>query len=165
MWISLSVKTNFFQFFFVVSQIARVAGHPCATMNLYTSLVSLHVIAAIFGLGPLAALALATARTSAVPIPAERLLERLRLVRWGLAAMFISGAGIIALTHGALGETTWMRVSFGLFVVLGALHGITSRKARQVNGDTTVPKSVSALLWSMCAVIVLITYLMEAKPW
>lgn len=138
-------------------------------MNLYTTLVSIHVIAAIFGLGPLLLLAAATSRApSPAAMSIDRLADALRLVRFSLAGIFLSGAGIIALTHGALGETWWIRISFGLFVLLGLLHGLTSRQVKLARRDSTpavIPKTLSPLLWSMCGLVVAITYLMEAKPW
>jgi hypothetical protein len=152
-----------------MSQIAGLIGHPGVTMNLYSTLVSLHVIAAIFGLGPLALLAAAVSRApSPSYIPIDRVAGALRLVRFSLAGIFLTGAGIIALTRGALGETWWVRISFGLFVLLGLLHGLASRQvklAQRSPAPTLIPKPLTPMLWSMCGVVVAITYLMEAKPW
>lgn len=82
--------------------------------------------------------------------------------------MFVTGAIIIALTHGALGETGWMRTSFGLFLVLGALHGIARRQLRRIraaDGSSVSTKPLGRILWTMCGLVIAITYLMEAKPW
>ena len=82
--------------------------------------------------------------------------------------MFATGAVIIAFTHGALGETGWMRTSFGLFLLLGALHGLARRQLRKIRSTaplTLNTKPLSMILWGMCGVTVVITYLMEAKPW
>jgi hypothetical protein len=82
--------------------------------------------------------------------------------------MFLTGAILIAFTHGALGEMLWLRVSFGLFLLLGFLHGLARRqlkKARQSPATAFPSKALGQILWSMCAVTAAITYLMEAKPW
>jgi uncharacterized membrane protein len=135
-------------------------------MNLYSSFVFLHVITAIFGLGPLAFLAAASSRTGANWVPPDRFGRILNGVGVSLAAMFVTGAILIAFTHGALGETGWMRVSFGLFLFLAFLHGMARRQVRKMTGTAAQPSAtLRALLWAMCAVTAAITYLMEAKPW
>jgi len=136
-------------------------------MSLYPFLVGLHVITAILGLGPLLALAVLTTRSAATPWPPDRLGSLLRLAGWSLVVMLASGAGLIALTRGALGETGWMRVSFALFLVLGFLHGLARRRFRrwaQAKETSTAP-ALAPIFWSMCALVTVITYLMEAKPW
>lgn len=134
-------------------------------MNLYSTVVFLHVLTAIFGLGPLIVLAAATSAPPEAAWPLERVAGLMRLAGWSLAGMFVTGAAIIALTHGALGETKWMRVSFGLFLGLGVLHGIARRKLRRAKESGGAAAGLKALLWTMCAVVAGITYLMEAKPW
>lgn len=135
-------------------------------MTLYSLLVSLHVITAILGLGPLTILALATSSGAPTSPPVERIAQLLRLTGWSLLAMFLTGAGLIALTHGELGKTGWVRVSFGLFLLLGALHGISRRRLSRARSATPpLAPVLGALPWAMCAVVAAITYLMEAKPW
>ena len=136
-------------------------------MNLYSTSVFLHVLAAILGLGPLAALAVVSS-SPAPSMPVERFAQLLRLVGWGLVAMLATGVLIVHQTHGALGQTGWVRVSLGLFVVLGALHGIVRRRlkrSRDATPSVALPRALSPLLWAMCALVAAITYLMEAKPW
>lgn len=136
-------------------------------MSLYSTVVFLHVLTAILGLGPLTVLALAASGPSRTAFPLERFARVLRLVGWSLAGMFVTGAGIIAFTHGALGETGWMRASFALFVFLGFLHGMARRQiriARKAGSATAPGPALGRLLWSMCIVVGAITYLMEAKP-
>ena len=136
-------------------------------MNLYPLLVGLHVITAILGLGPLLALAVLTTGPAAPPWPPARLGSLLRLAGWSLLVMLASGAGLIALTHGVLGETGWVRVSFALFLVLGFLHGQARRRFRQWTQakEAPVAPALAPILWGMCALVAVITYLMEAKPW
>jgi hypothetical protein len=136
-------------------------------MNLYSTSVFLHVLAAILGLGPLTTLAVVSSSPRPI-IPADRFAQLLRVVGWGLATMLVTGVLIIAQTHGALGKTGWVRVSFGLFLVLGALQGIVRRRVKISQNATptgALPRGVSPLLWAMCALVAAITYLMEAKPW
>ena len=136
-------------------------------MNLYSTLVFLHVVTAILGLGPLTVLAVLSGGPASHPFPKERFNQLLRLVGWSLPIMFVTGAIIIALTRGALGDTGWMRVSFGLFLFLGFLHAMARRQVRRTQ-ETSAPaspaKPLRLILWSMCIVTAAITYLMEAKP-
>lgn len=136
-------------------------------MTLYSTSVFVHVITAILGLGPLTALALVSS-SARVSVPRTWFTRLLRVVSWSLMAMLVTGVLILAQTHGAFGKTGWVRVSVGLFVVLGLLLGIVQRRlkrssAEAISGD--VPGGLTPLLWAMCALIVAITYLMEAKPW
>ena len=137
-------------------------------MNLYSTIVFLHVITAILGLGPLTVLAIGCSRPISVPLPWDRIAGTLRLVGWSLAAMFATGALLIALTHGALGETGWVRASFGLFLLLGALHGAARRQVRKFRNASPPPTTAGVLgtiFAVMCGITAVITYLMEAKPW
>lgn len=136
-------------------------------MNLYSTSVFLHVLTAILGLGPLTALAVVSSSPTPA-MPPERFAQLLRVVGWSLAAMLVTGVLIVAQTHGALGKTGWVRVSLGLFVVLGALHGTVRRRlkrSRDTAPSVALPQGLSPLLWAMCALVGAITYLMEAKPW
>lgn len=137
------------------------------TMNLYSSTVFLHVLAAIFGLGPLLTLAVVSSSTTP-SLSAERFSQMLRIVGWSLGAMLITGVLIIAQTGGGLGKAGWVRASLGLFLVLGALQGVVRRRlkrARDATPSGALPRGLSPLLWTMCALVAAITYLMEAKPW
>ena len=140
---------------------------------LYPTIVFLHVTAVILGLGPLTALLLSTGRSDAETFSLPRTAQLLRIVGWSLPGILVTGAAIIALTHGALGETRWMRVSFFLFLLLGALHGFARRTLRKLQTTTsssalsTSSSSIRPLrliAWAMSALVVLITWLMEAKP-
>lgn len=136
-------------------------------MNLYSTSVFLHVLAAILGLGPLTTLAVVSS-SSTPSMPVERFAQILRVVGWSLLALLVTGVLIIAQTHGALGKTGWVRVSLALFLALGALHGVVRRRlkrSRDVTPAVALPRGLSPLLWTMCALVAAITYLMEAKPW
>lgn len=165
-----------------MSQNRKLAGHgfrltqsrerlarapPRKTMNLYSTSVFLHVLAAILGLGPLTTLAMA-ASSPAPSMPAERFAQIFRIVSWSLAVLLVTGVIIVAQTRGMLGQSGWVRASVGLFVVLGALQGIVRRRlkrSRNAASPGALPRGLSPLLWTMCALVAAITYLMEAKPW
>lgn len=134
---------------------------------LYSAIVCLHVITAILGLGPLTGVAIATTGHSSELFPWDHLTRLMRIAGWSLVGMLVTGAGLIAMTHGALGDTGWMRVSFALFLFLGFLHGLAMRQLRRGRSATppsTPANSLSRILWTMCAVVAAIAYLMEAKP-
>ena len=136
-------------------------------MNLYSTTVFLHVLAAILGLGPLTTLAVVSSSSSS-SISVARFAQLLRIVGWSLAILLVTGVLIIAQTHGAFGKAAWVRVSLGLFLILGALHGLVRRRLKS-NQDAAsslaLPRGLSPLLWTMCTLVAAITYLMETKPW
>ena len=138
---------------------------------LYPTIVFLHVTTVILGLGPLTVLLLSTGRSDAETFSLPRTAQLLRIVGWSLPGILVTGAAIIALTHGALGETRWMRVSFFLFLLLGALHGFARRTLRKLQTASSALSASSSsirplrrIAWAMSALVVLITWLMEAKP-
>src|SRR5882757_3241468 len=136
-------------------------------MNLYSTLVFLHVITAILGLGPLTLLATLPSGSGSNASPLENAAWVLRLVGRSLIGIFITGAAIIAMTHGALGQTGWMKAAFALFLFLGFLHAMARRQLRKARESSSniLPTPLRPIAWSMCAVTAAITYLMEAKPW
>jgi len=137
-------------------------------MSLYSTLVFLHVITAILGFGPIAIFTFG----GKGPITRDLTVAQIgHLMRWAgqsLGGMFLTGAGIVALTHGAMGRAWWLRIAFALFVVLGALQGVARSRLRKANANAApavVLQSIRPLCWGMCFLLVAITYLMEAKPW
>ena len=136
-------------------------------MNLYPTLVFLHVLAAILGLGPLTVLAILS--SSPAPVISVGWFARLnRIVGWGLGALLVTGVLIIGQTHGVLGKAGWTRVAVGLFVVLAVLHGIVRsrlKRNRDAAPDGALPSGLGWQLRPMCGLVAAITYLMEAKPW
>jgi hypothetical protein len=135
-------------------------------MQMYSVVVSLHVITAVLGLGPLAALAVIASRSDTGEFPPQRATALLRIVTWSLVGILVTGVIMIAFTKGALGRTRWMMSSVILFVLLGFLLGQARRVLRRALGATpsVIPAALSRILWTMCAVVAAIVYLMEAKP-
>jgi hypothetical protein len=145
-------------------------------MSAYTVVLSIHVIVALLGLGPLMALALLTRRpplpaTAPRPMPPEAALRAclrlLRLSQVSLGLMLGTGATLIAFTHGAFGHQRWMMVSGVLFVLLGGGAGATQhyfKKALTPSGSIIHVEWAHRFLLAMCVVVAAITWLMQAKP-
>jgi hypothetical protein len=111
-------------------------------VTLYSALLSFHVVLAILGLGPLAAVALGRAELS------------FGLMRASLVAMLLSGIGLEL----ALGKPWhgfwWFRISVVLFVLVGVLTGLAHRR----------PAAARSSALGACVLIAIITVLMELKP-
>lgn len=145
-------------------------------MNLYSTVVSIHVIVAILGLGPLMTLAVLTRRltvatgVSAATPPEAALrafLRLLRLAQVSLGLMAVTGATLIAIVHGAFGHQLWMVISVVLFLVLGggtALAQSYLRKAITPEGAVVYLERAHRALAALCVLVVLIAWLMESKP-
>jgi len=101
------------------------------------------------------------------PEPALRAFSRLlRLCQVSLGLMLITGALLIAIVHGAFGRQMWMMISVTLFVVLGGGTALVQRdfkKALAVGAIVHVERA-HRLLLAMCAIVVVIAWLMESKP-
>lgn len=137
-------------------------------MTPYSLIVALHVVVVILGLGPITVLVIATSGSPPAPFPYDRVTRLMRFTAWSLVAVFATGAAAIAMTHGAMGEGLWMKVSFGLFLFLGFLHGLGRRllrRARCLTPPAPPPASLRWIFRIMSVVVATITWLMEAKPW
>ncbi|MFT3836285.1 MAG: hypothetical protein QM723_04735 [Myxococcaceae bacterium] len=104
----------------------------------------------LFAGGPVLALAL-------VPMPAETARKLAFIAGFGLLGLLVTGVGAIALTGGALGQLTWLRVSMGLFLVCGALMG-------RLRGVAKRGGAVRPLAGVITGVLAVVVYLMETKP-
>lgn len=142
----------------------------------YTLLVSLHVIVAVLGLGPLPALALLTKRPPVPagaprPLPPEAALRAygrvLCVSQIGLGLMLVTGGILVAMTHGAFAHQAWMAISVVLFLVAGAGTGLAQsqrRKALAQAGSIAHVEHAHQLLLATCGVVAVIVWLMQAKP-
>lgn len=111
-------------------------------MSAYSLLLAFHAVVAVLGVGQLAALA--RTGSDALFLP----------VRIALALMFISGAALEYVGGGAWHTFLWFRASVGLLVVTGVLLVFAKRNDRRRR----------TLSWICCALIAIITALMELKP-
>jgi hypothetical protein len=145
-------------------------------MSLYTSVVSLHVIVAILGLGPLMALVMATRGPSlpagaSRPMPPEAalrvFLKLLRLSQAGLGLMLVTGGTLVAMVHGAFAGQKWLVVSVVLFVILGGVMGVAQsyfKKALKPTGAPVHVERAHLSLIATCVIVGVITWLMQTKP-
>jgi hypothetical protein len=120
----------------------------------YSLLVALHVVSLLFCAGPLLAVALAPEMG---PAAAQRLT---RVASFALLALLLTGGAAIAMTGPAFIHTWWLRLSLILFVVIGALTG----RLRRLTREPGSPGAVRRLAWVTTLALVLVVYLMEAKP-
>ena len=109
-------------------------------MTLYLLVVALHVMGVVLAAGSVLAVALVPEALS--PAAVQRLAT---LASAGLAALFLTGAVAIGMTGGELGRAWWLRVSFLLFLVVGALTGRLRRAARAGRS----PGALRRLSWSI----------------
>ena len=145
-------------------------------MALYPFLVSIHVLVAVLGLGPLMALALLTKRPplpegTPRPMPPEAALRAftrlLRVSQAGLGLMLLTGVVLVAMTHGAYGRQAWMITSVVLFLLIGATTGIAQsnlKKAAGPQGAVAHIELTHRLLLVASGFVAIIVWLMEAKP-
>src|SRR5215475_5623594 len=96
--------------------------------KLYNSLLAVHVLVAVLGLGSIASIAIVTAiarragrDTKDVALWAAPLLRYSAL---SLATMLVTGVLLDLTVAGALSRTWWFRVSVLLILATGGLHGL-----------------------------------------
>jgi hypothetical protein len=145
-------------------------------MSLYSFIVSIHVVVAILGIGPLMALALLTRRPPlqpgiSRPMPPEPALKAflrlLRLSQISLGLMLGTGATLVAMVHGVFGRQAWMMVSVVLFLLVGAGTGLAQVYFKTLltpAGAIVHVERAHRILLSQCALVATIAWLMEAKP-
>lgn len=126
-------------------------------MTLYAFCLCLHVIAAILGLGSIVGTLVVAGSEPPVPELLRRFGRRTNLA---LVAMLLTGAGVEAASGGAFHEALWFRISFALLLVLGALQALAARLLRSGRY-----RGVGRTAGAMCALVAIVTVLMEAKPW
>ncbi len=139
--------------------------------GLYTSVLVLHVVVAVLGIGLIAAVAAvaATARPTnpgSGDIPAL-LTPLLQYFAFSLATMLVTGILLDVAVGGAFHDFWWFRVSVLLLIVVGALHGQARRALRtgQASGSPAVALGrVGRIASVMCVLVAAIVVLMEAKP-
>jgi len=139
-------------------------------MNLHSILLSVHVVTAILGLGPIVATTIVASSTPANAPVAPGTLTALRRLGRGtsgaLAIMLLSGVLLERTSGGAFHTMLWFRISFLLLIALGALQGGIRRTLQKVERepDGRALRGVVRLSGAMCAVVAGIAILMEVKP-
>ncbi|HMJ63373.1 MAG TPA: hypothetical protein VK493_16505, partial [Bryobacteraceae bacterium] len=99
--------------------------------HLYASLLVIHVIVAVLGVGSIASVAIVAATGRRAGHPSTQVLVTitplLRYTVFSLAAMLVTGILLDLVAHGAFHESWWFRGSALLLVATGALHGFARR--------------------------------------
>jgi hypothetical protein len=140
--------------------------------RIYTSVLVVHVLVAVLGLGSIASVAIVAATAGRVGRRSTGALTwlgpLLRYSAFSLAAMLATGMLLGITSAGAVHEAWWFRGSALLLVATGALHARARRTVRrglanEGDGDLTL-RRVARLAYGMCALIAVIAVLMEVKP-
>ena len=135
--------------------------------NLYTSLLAVHALAAVLGLGSVASVAIVAgnARKAGRGLQDASLWlgPLLRYSAFGLGVMLVTGVLLDLSVSGAFSRTWWFRGSVLLLLVTGALHGAARRTVRRGNAESALA-GVQRMAYGMCVLIGVITVLMEVKP-
>jgi hypothetical protein len=140
-------------------------------MSLFAIALTIHVLTAILGLGPVVAMAFASARRPTDVTLAEELRALIgRLSTWTAAAlgvMLVSGMLIELGSRGSFHQTWWFRISFVFLFAMGAVNGQVRRRLRGIDPARTADalRAVSTLTWTMLALVALVTVLMINRPW
>jgi hypothetical protein len=138
----------------------------------YTPVLVAHMLVAVLGLGSIASVAIVatTTRRSGRALPEATLLLRplLRCSALSLGAMFATGAFLDLAAAGAFSREWWFRGSALLLFASGVLQGLARRAVRHGfanEGDAEIIlRRVEWLAYGMCAMLAVITVLMEVKP-
>jgi hypothetical protein len=140
--------------------------------RLYTSVLVVHVLVAVLGLGSIASIAIVAATAERAGRGALGVLTSLgpllRYSAFSLAAMLATGVLLGATSAGAVHEAWWFRGSALLLVLTGALHARARRAVRHGlanDGDSAlIVRHVARLAYGMCGLVGIIAALMEVKP-
>ena len=139
---------------------------------LYVVAIAVHVVVAVVGIGLVGAVPLIArlARQATDSLPgSERILGALlRAMQIGFVLMVLTGVLLDVSAGGAFHRTGWFKASLGLLAVNGLAH----TRARRALGRGLAPGESRELAlsrierwgWTMCAVVALITVLMQIKP-
>jgi hypothetical protein len=139
---------------------------------LYPSVLVVHVIVAVLGLGSIASVAIvaATARRAGrgwTEVSAW-LNPLLRYSAFSLAAMLVTGILLDLAARGAFSKLWWFRGSALLLVATGLLHGLARRALRRGHtiegGGSAALREIERIAFGMCALVAVIVVLMEVKP-
>jgi hypothetical protein len=140
--------------------------------RLYISVLVVHVLVAVLGLGSIASVAIVAATAGKAGRRAAGALTwlgpLLRYSAFSLAAMLATGIVLGVTSAGAVHEAWWFRGSALLLVPIGGLHARARRAVRlglanEGDGDLAL-RRVARLAYGMCALIAVIAVLMEVKP-
>jgi uncharacterized membrane protein len=142
-------------------------------MNFHTSMLVLHVLTAVLGMGAFGSLALLTIsswyRVTPLAIALGAINSLALLGGISLGVMLLTGIGLLYASDWALGRAPWMETALVLFILAGASAGILRAQVRRAVRPGTTPKPALAgrvrmLSWITAVLVVAIIVLMVAKP-
>jgi hypothetical protein len=140
--------------------------------RLFLPTLVLHVLVAVLGLGSIASVVIITAtarkRRDKTKEIFSLLSPLLRFSAASLAVMLITGILLDFVAQGGFRHSWWFRGSALLLLATGALHGqgrraVRSGLAQGANGDAAL-RRIERIGYAMCALVLVITILMVAKP-
>jgi hypothetical protein len=138
--------------------------------NLYTYLLVAHVLVAVLGLGSIVAVTIVVATARRVERGSTEalmwLVPLLRCSTFSLVVMMSTGFLLNLTVAGAFSATWWFRGSVLLLVATNVLQALARRAVRRGidNKDDGDLRRVERIAYGMCALIAVITVLMEVKP-
>jgi hypothetical protein len=138
----------------------------------YRLLIAAHASAAVLGLGLITAVAIAARVIGKSQHTGEEaplwLMPLLRYSAISLAGMLVTGVLLDLAASGAWHGSWWFRASVLLLIATGALHGrirsIVRHDMPHDGGSRGALLRISRMAFSMCGLILVITVLMETKP-
>ena len=140
-------------------------------MSLFTLVIALHVIVAIVGVGLLGAIPIvASWARQATVSAAERatVLEPLfRYTRVSLVLVFLSGGAADYSAQGAFHTAGWFRASALLVIAIAIMQiraSLIMRKGLTSTDVLGALRRVERSSWASCGAVVVIAFLMAAKP-
>lgn len=140
--------------------------------HLYTSVLVVHVLVAVLGIGSIASVAIVATTARRVGRGSTGALTwlgpLLRYSAFSLAAMLATGSLLGLISGGAVHEAWWFRGSALLLIATGVLHARARRAFRQglaneADGDLALQR-VTRIAYGMCGIVAVIAALMEVKP-
>ena len=140
--------------------------------SLYASVLAVHVIVAILGLGSVASVALVASTARRAGRGATDVVvwlgPLLRSSGISLGIMLVTGVLLDLAAAGAFHGAWWFRGSILLLVATAVLHAQARRAVRrplvtEEDRDAAL-RRVERIAYGMCALIAAITVLMEVKP-
>lgn len=140
--------------------------------RIFMSILALHVVVAVLGLGSTLSVALVSSAVRSAGRDSTDastwLAPLLRFSAISLGLMFITGILMDVVGGGAFHVRWWFRGSALLLVITGVLHGrarrIASRRIGRDSEREAVLRTIERLAYGMCALIAAIAVLMEVKP-
>lgn len=131
---------------------------------LYVVAIVAHVLVAVLAIGLVGAIPL-TARlarlSSGKVVGSERVLAALlRATQIGFVAMLLTGVLLDLSAAGAFHRAAWFKAAIAVLVLTGFAHA----RARAALRKEDALALVERWGWAMCALVALITILMQMKP-